>query len=288
MTSEQQSTWTGFATAARYLAVAVVIACLGLPASNPAAAQAAKPAGCDNLPKHQELDTTPPINIGLLVVELIYYRCTRYDDEVGQALADARAFVAQRAPQVSKAALVLDIDETSLSNWEQIQHNRFGYAPSGTCDLKAQSACGQHEWELSAQAIAIQPTLDLFNLAKGLKDKDGNPVAVFFITGRYEDPFERTATEWNLRKVGYDGWQHLYMRPDSSRTQELVSAYKARTRAAIEDAGYTIIANVGDQWSDLVGNATGDHADKCFKVPNPFYFIAGDPIPDGGLTCSLR
>ena len=33
--------------------------------------------------------------------------------------------------------------------------------------------------------------------------------------------------------------------------------------------GYRIIANVGDQESDL----TGGGADRSFKLPNPFYFI---------------
>src|SRR5262249_27469041 len=119
------------------------------------------------------------------------------------------------APGVDKPAIVLDIDETSLSNWEPIYHNKFGNVPSGSCDLKAQSACGQRDWELSAQASAIRPTPELFNLAQKLKGKNGEPVAVFFVTGRFEDPFERLATEWNLRKVGYDNWRTLFMRPDS-------------------------------------------------------------------------
>ena len=40
-------------------------------------------------------------------------------------------------------------------------------------------------------------------------------------------------------------------------------------RAKIEADGYTIIANVGDQWSDL----NGGHAEQNYKVPNPYYFI---------------
>ena len=73
------------------------------------------------------------------------YRCTQYDDEVKNALAEARAFVTQQAREVDNPAIVLDIDETSLSNWEQIIHNDYGYVPSGACDLKAASACGQRK-----------------------------------------------------------------------------------------------------------------------------------------------
>ncbi|MGA8651110.1 MAG: HAD family acid phosphatase [Xanthobacteraceae bacterium] len=177
-------------------------------AAGPAAADD-KPAGCKITPEKVAVDTTPPINIGILANALIYYRCTDYDDQVKSVLNEARAWVAARAPGVAKPAIVLDIDETSLSNWEEIYHNNFGYIPSGACDLHASSACGQHDWELSAQTTAIGPTLDLFTFAKMLKGKNGEPVDVFFITGRFEDPFERMATEWNLRKVGYDNWRGL-------------------------------------------------------------------------------
>jgi HAD superfamily, subfamily IIIB (Acid phosphatase) len=45
--------------------------------------------------------------------------------------------------------------------------------------------------------------------------------------------------------------------------------FKAPVRAAIERAGYTIIANMGDQPSDLAGG----HAERTFLLPNPFYRI---------------
>lgn len=198
-----------------------------------------------------------------------------------KTLAQAHDWLAEHVGEFDKPALVLDIDETSLSNWEQIYHNDFAYIPSGACDLKSSSGCGQREWELSASGAAMQPTLELFNFAKTLKGKDSSPLAVFFVTGRYEDPFERLATEWNLRRVGYDQWQQLYMRPDVTRSKR-VSDYKTQARADIEDRQhYTIVANIGDQFSDLVGG----RAQKCFKVPNPFYFIPGEPLPTGGLAC---
>lgn len=42
---------------------------------------------------------------------------------------------------------------------------------------------------------------------------------------------------------------------------------RAGGRAAIEAQGYTIVANVGDQESDLAGG----RAERAFKLPNPFY-----------------
>ena len=45
--------------------------------------------------------------------------------------------------------------------------------------------------------------------------------------------------------------------------------YKSATRAHIESLGYEIVANFGDQFSDLEGG----FADKTFKLPNPTYFL---------------
>jgi predicted secreted acid phosphatase len=268
----------------KYLAVAVLTAFCGLFAL--ATANAEDASGCQNLPQQEKLDTKWPINIGLLSDQLIVYRCKDYMNDVREALMEARTWVKQRAPQVVKAAVVFDIDETSLSNWEAMYHNRFGYAATGPCDLSSTSACGQREWDLSARATALEPTLEFFKLVKTLRDKNGDKLGVFFITGRYEDPSERIATQWNLRKEGYDGWEKVFMRPESSRADQFVSTYKTKARIAIENMPehYTIIANVGDQISDLVG----DHADRCFKLPNPFYFIPGDPVPESGIKCLSR
>ena len=45
--------------------------------------------------------------------------------------------------------------------------------------------------------------------------------------------------------------------------------YKSATRAHIESLGYDIVANFGDQFSDLLGG----FADKTFKMPNPNYYL---------------
>jgi hypothetical protein len=225
-------------------------------------ALAEPPAGCDPPPDRPRLDQTRPNNLGELKRQLVYYRCTRYDRDVSKVLNAARTWIERRAGRVKKPALVLDIDETSLSNWKQLYHNDFGFILQGGCDFRRRAACGQEAWERSAGGTAIQPTLDLFSVAKT------KHVAVFFITGRREEPSEREATESNLRKAGYDGWEHLYMRPLSSK-ESSVAPYKSSARADIESKGYTIIANVGDQESDLMNG----HAQRRFKVPNPYYYI---------------
>jgi len=253
------------------------------------AGRADEAPGCQNLPTKQTVDTKWPINIGVLAPQLIRYRCTDYMKDFAAVTDEARAWIAQRAPQVENAAVVFDIDETALSNWARIYHNQFGYVAIGPCKLSDPDAfCGDSAWGLSLRATALQPTLELFRFLKTVKDKYGKRIAVFFITGRYESAAERRATQRNLRKVGFDSWDGLSLRPQSTKSED-VAAFKSNVRAAIErrKEHYTIIANLGDQYSDLIGNATGEHAERCFKLPNPFYFI-GPPLPDGGLKCLAR
>jgi HAD superfamily, subfamily IIIB (Acid phosphatase) len=65
-----------------------------------------------------------------------------------------------------------------------------------------------------------------------------------------------------------DQRRQLHLRKPDASTQTTV-AYKSGARTTIEQQGYRIIANVGDQYSDLAGG----HEDKAFKLPNPFYFL---------------
>jgi predicted secreted acid phosphatase len=91
-------------------------------------------------------------------------------------------------------------------------------------------------------------------------------VAVFFISGR--DERQRAATIKNLRAVGFAGYQGLYLEANGARYASAAD-FKTPRRERIEKDGYTIIANVGDQPSDLAGG----HAEMTFLLPNPFYRI---------------
>ena len=96
---------------------------------------------------------------------------------------------------------------------------------------------------------------------------------MFFVTGRFEREYNHEMpSAWTLRNLKDAGYKdvaadHLYMRgltPDTG-----VTDYKTSKRIDIENRGFTIIASLGDQKSDLAGG----HADMTFKIPNPFYFI---------------
>jgi predicted secreted acid phosphatase len=262
--------------------VAFAIALVALSAATFAHAEEA--AGCQKPPAAQMLDTRWPINIGQLAQQLVVYRCTDYMKDFAAAVDQARIWVEHRAPQVDKPAVVFDIDETSLSNWDVIYHDHFAYFADGGCDLASTVACGWRDWFLSARSTALAPTLSLFRTIQGLHDKNGGKVAVFFVTGRRDEPQLRTATETNLRKAGYDTWERLYLRPTDSKG--FVSVYKSEARKEIEQK-YKIIVNVGDQYSDLIGDPDDDHAEKCYKIPDPFYFIPPD-LPAAGLKCLSR
>ena len=148
-----------------------------------------------------------------------------------------------------KPALVLDIDETSLSNYANIAASNF----TNTVGALAVGVA-------RADDPAIRPTLQLFDAARK------NRIAVFFITGRPDNiPGVRSRTQANLKSAGYAGWAGLSLNPGGLATVP----YKSGERAKIEHRGYRIVANVGDQESDLQGG----HADRAFKLPNPFYFI---------------
>ena len=207
-----------------------------------------------------EIPLSQPQNLGDLKQQArAYQRSGAYARGLAAVAAAAQTYVEKRAGQVKRPALVLDIDETALTNWLQLEANDFGYIANGPCRMP-KGPCGVRAWELLGRAKPIEPTLKLFNAAKT------RDVAVFFITGRDED--ERAATERNLRAAGYHGWAAVIMRPTGAHTASAAD-FKAPQRARIAAKGYTIIANVGDQPSDLAGG----HAERTFLLPNPFYRI---------------
>jgi acid phosphatase len=258
-----------FAVFRNGLAVLAMLAFAGLA---PAVAQTQAPEGCYPIPEVKPLSVAQPLNIDLIKQQLLYYRCTHYDSEVAAVFSDAQRWVQARAPQVAKPAIVLDIDETSLSNWTRIKRDDFAYIANGPCDLSKQGeACGDIAWQQSGLAPALQPALDLVNAAKCAPAPPGTActkAAVFFVTGRTQSAEHQKSTETNLTNAGYRDWDGLYMRDPATHGQP-VSEHKTKARIDIESKGFTIIANIGDQDSDLAG----EHAERKFKVPNPFYFI---------------
>jgi acid phosphatase len=192
----------------------------------------------------------PPPSLPTFKASLVrYVDSQRYAGDVRRVAGRAERFVRRTAPRAVRPALVLDIDETSLSNWPYQLDSDFCY-DSGEF----------HAWVLQREAEAIAGVLDLYRAARALD------VAVFFVTGRHED--QRAATEANLRSVGFDAWAGLDMRPRGDG-EASAAVFKTEVRRRISADGYVILANVGDQESDL----TGGFARRTFKLPNPFYEV---------------
>jgi hypothetical protein len=186
-----------------------------------------------------------------------YHECTckcgcyakDLDHQADRAIALLRIRAAHHRPE-EKLALVLDIDETSLSNYEEMVKAGFAY-----------DSAVFHAWINSAKAPAIRGTLRLFQEAQRLN------VSVFFITGRAEA--EREATERNLREQGFENWRQLFLRSPAQASQPM-QVFKSGARAAIAAQGYRIVLNVGDQWSDDKGEP---QAEFFVKYPDPYYII---------------
>jgi acid phosphatase len=186
-----------------------------------------------------------------------YVDSGRYAAEVDAVVSQALAWLETRAPSVRKPAIVLDVDETSLSNWPAYRANGWVRIINGDCDLE-KGPCNIRKWQESARAAALPATLALAQRAEQLG------VAVFFITGRPAD--ERAATEQNLREQGYH-FEGLVLRPAGVFRSAV--DFKAPARCAIEREGYTIVLSLGDQRSDLDGGCS----ERGFKLPNPVYFL---------------
>jgi acid phosphatase len=200
-----------------------------------------------------------PANVGDVKNAAVQYHDSgQYQQDLAEVAAQAINVIGNNVSATPRAAIVFDIDETALSNWEVIKANDFGRFIEGPCNLP--DACAWRAWDLTAQSVAIQPTLDTYNMAKSLG------AALFFITGRDEP--QRAATDRNLHAAGYTGYTRLIMTPPGAHYASAAD-FKAPQRAAIEAEGYTIVANIGDQPSDL----DGGHAEQTFLLPDPFYRI---------------
>ncbi|MGW7209480.1 HAD family acid phosphatase [Streptomyces sp. NPDC054837] len=144
---------------------------------------------------------------------------------MGQALPYLKQRIAAAKPG-EKQAIVLDIDNTTLET-------DFGF---------------------SYPQPANEPVLDVAEYAQD------HGVSLFFVTARPGIIY--SFTDYNLDHVGYDV-SGLYVRSFIDLFKD-VAAYKTAQRVAIENKGYTIIANIGNSVTDL----SGGHAEKTYKLPD--------------------
>jgi predicted secreted acid phosphatase len=180
-------------------------------------------------------------------------------------------------------AIVLDVDDTTLATWNYEIFSNWAYNPTTNADY------------VNGQLFPAVP-----GMVEMVTKAQARGYAIFFITGRPTS--QEAATLGNLTSdgigvdAGYpapttlnDGEDGLFTKPSTANdyaaypdylklacADEIAAAkscttihYKSATRAHIESLGYDIVANFGDQYSDLKGG----YADRSFKMPNPNYFL---------------
>ncbi|MFG2383135.1 HAD family acid phosphatase [Streptomyces avermitilis] len=228
--------------------------------------------------------THEPYNIGLLVKDIdTYYGATLDSNGVYQASKDSQyakdlarlessakrsidkaAHKAKRHGE--KPAVVFDIDDTLLLSLDYEKKTNYTYNSTTWADYVAKA---------DRPAVFGTPELVAYAKSKG--------VEVFYNSGLKES--QRVSAVANLKKVGADinlDADHMFLKDAANPPAYLSDCataaawncttvqYKSGTRKHIESLGYDIVANFGDQYSDLEGGYAG----KKYKLPNPTYFVS--------------
>jgi predicted secreted acid phosphatase len=210
---------------------------------------------------------------------------------------------------VPNRAIVLDVDDTTLTTWNYELYSNWDFNPT-TNGIFVGLTSGAFTGNM------FPPTPGMVDLASHAQSLG---YAIFWITGRGDS--QHAATIANLQNdaaaglpnidevtlnghtipevdagyvaptpidTGHGGFTDgLFTKPPvgqypayldqpqfcATYIDQGVSCptiqYKSGTRAYIESQGYDIVADLGDQFSDLQGG----FADKTFKMPNPNYYL---------------
>ncbi|MFI0786526.1 HAD family acid phosphatase [Streptomyces lydicus] len=191
---------------------------------------------------------------------------SNYARQVHGIEAKARTYLTKalaksaRSGKKAKPAIVLDMDDTTLLTYNYELQVGFHFTPESQ--------------DKYLESTDMDPVFGMNRLVNWAHDKGAE---VFFLTGRKEA--QRDWSVRNLKNVGYDvalDRRHVYLKDKEHPPAYLPCGaacttieYKSGTRKHIESLGYDIVANFGDQYSDLSGGA----GDRTFKLPNPMYYL---------------
>jgi predicted secreted acid phosphatase len=195
-------------------------------------------------------------------------------------ISEMKRIVQTEAPRVAAAcfidkklhrnpAIVLDADDTTLWTYDmEVGAMHFAYDPTL-----------QDYWVQNELFPAVPSMTNLAAIAK----KAG--CTVIGLTGRNDN--QKAATLANLAKDGYTeftpaNYYTKWTGVGASQQPPYITCavagkcttieYKSQTRAHVESRSggkYDIVANFGDQFSDLIGG----HAKLTVKLPNPTYYL---------------
>ena len=269
----------------RFFVVTAAILAAALVGGGVAYAATSQPAIKTSTPRSERQIT----NVDVLRQQIRNY----YGDPLGTGVASPDGNYAKEAKSIADQgkrwltgphhhgrgipAIVLDVDDTTLLTWNYELASNWAYNPT-----------------TNATYVTEQRFPAVFGMLDLVRTAEHAGYAVFYLTGRPTG--QEAATLGNLASdgvgvdAGYptptalpDGEDGLFTKPAVADYPSYLTAacandpngscttihYKAATRAHIESLGYDIVANFGDQLSDLEGG----HADRTFKLPNPNYFL---------------
>jgi predicted secreted acid phosphatase len=215
--------------------------------------------------------------------------------------------------KVRNRAIVLDVDDTTLTTWNYELYSNWDFNP--TTNAQFVGLTGSPPVFTGNMFPATPGMVELVSKAKALG------YSIFWITGRGDS--QHSATIANLLNDSAAGLPNIDTVSLSGKTVPEIDAgyvaatpidtghggfadglftkpqvgsyptyldtpgfcgpfihatpavscptiqYKSGTRAYIESQGYNIVADFGDQFSDLEGG----FADRVFKMPNPNYYL---------------
>ena len=185
-----------------------------------------------------------------------------YANELAGIVDDAEKYLAKpnngdHPSSGAAKAVLFDVDDTTLNTYSYDIFTNFVFNPTSNATFVN-----------AAVFHAVPHMVDLEHYA------ESKGYTVFFLTGRPVAQHDGTLT--NLTGEGYDVVDaNLYLKDNTAAWLSscaptcTTTQYKSLTRQHIESLGYDIVANFGDQFSDL----NGGFSDKTFKIPNPMYFL---------------
>jgi predicted secreted acid phosphatase len=234
---------------------------------------------------------------------------SNYARETCSVAKDGGNWLKAKAGKSANQAIVLDVDDTTLTTWNYELFSNWDYVPSTNAVF-----VGLTGTDFTGNMFPATPCmLDLVDQAKAMG------YAVFWITGRGDAQHQVTIANLvndsaagftDITSVTYSGKtvpeidagypmptaidtghggfaDGLFTKPSVGSYPAYLDqpqfcgaaiaagsscgtiAYKSGTRAYIESQGYDIVASFGDQFSDLKGG----YADRTFKMPNPNYYL---------------
>ncbi|GAB4009235.1 HAD family acid phosphatase [Nocardioides ultimimeridianus] len=162
----------------------------------------------------------------------------------------------------NRPAIVFDADDTTLWTYDMEDGAmKFNFDP-----------VLQNQW---VQDERFPATPSMVGLENAVTAAGCTPIG---LTGR--GAAQKDATLANLANVGYVGFTPdtyftkwattppAYLDCGSDNVCSTIE-YKSGTRQHVEAEGYDIVANFGDQFSDLIGG----YAENAVKLPNPTYYL---------------